>query len=406
MATVDDYIGKICPYCGATDSMEADEARGEVACVNCASVVAMGLEENVLTRFNKDATFADADQDAWDPEVGGGKEGVSVGRATVRTAGLSREEAAAAAAGVLLRSVSATDSSEAAKYAKTTLHPRMSRQLENLFRLSRRCDEAILRDGIEIAKYFVGYRRERSVRVEHQNEVAAACLMIAAELRRLPIPLAEMRVLDSSLKDIESRRHEVLQDTKMTAKVERVKSQFVPNLIRYYIELMHLQILRYEKPCLALFEAIRICAAKTDDSRVSELTLLVEAEKAVMAVLLARTEQSIQWSSKPPYNPATDPPVATVHSSFAASAHLQSQRVTRIMRAAEKPLQLITEEFSRLILLPAFASTDVILPGSAPASQAMQQKLPATASIPSSTHPHPGAIGIKRERSFSPPAPQ
>ncbi|KAG5509138.1 hypothetical protein JKF63_06147 [Porcisia hertigi] len=360
MATAADYVGKNCPYCGAIDSIETDEARGEAACVNCATVVAMGLEENVATRFEKDATYADVDRggdnDGWDPENGN-----AMGRATAKNAGLTREEAAAAAAGLLRRPNAAAQGTSAgpfgdtAKYAKTKLHPRMSSQLEVFFRLSRRYDEAILRDAIALAKHFVGFRRERGVRVEHQTEVAAASLMLAAERLGQPIPLSEMRVLDGTLKDVESRRQEILEAANLGQEMEQMAKKYVPNLIHYYVQLLHLPLIHYEMPCLALFHAIRQCENKAIPGA-SDLAVFVEAEKVVMAVLLARTEPRLRWPNKPlpPSDPNAEPPRATLYSSFASSAHLPQVRVEKLMRVAEKAVPLIQPEFDRLMQMPEF----------------------------------------------------
>lgn len=423
MATTADYVGKSCPYCGAIDSIETDEARGEAACTECATVIAMGLEENVATRWERDATFTDVDREDWrDGDYGGGGE---MGRAKAKNAGLTREEAAAAAAGLLRRSTQSADSADLAKYERTRLHPSQSRALETLFRLSRRNDEGILQDAIGLAKRFVGYRRERSIRVEHQAEVAVACLMLAAELRGLPIPLSEIRVLDPSLKDVESRRNEVVEETGLRTEMAALEKKMVPNLMRYYIQLLQLPLVRYEQPCLALFQALRICEGK-GDPRASELALLVVTEKVVIAVLLARTEASLRWPDKPPApaDPSLEPPPATQYSSFASSAHLQPQRVLKIMRVAEKALPLIVEEFNRLIVQPEFATTAVRKMGEAvdlsavrtqPSSSSLSASATTTAAVTSEVKKEGESetitVGVKRERSHSatppaPPAPQ
>ncbi|KPA75089.1 hypothetical protein ABB37_08767 [Leptomonas pyrrhocoris] len=413
MATTADYVGKNCPYCGAIDSIETDEARGEAACTACATVIAMGLEESVATRWEKDVTFADADREDWrDAENSGSG---SSGRATAKNAGLTREEAAAAAAGLLRRPTQSTDSFDAAKYEKTKLHPRQSRALEALFRLSRRHDEDILLDAMALAKRFVGHRRERSVRVEHQTEVAAACLMLAAERHGQPIPLGEVRVLDPSLKDVESRRREVIEETNLRDEVGKLDKKMVPNLIHYYLQLLQLPLVRYEQPCLALFKAIRNCEA-TNDAGAAELALLVEAEKVVMAVLLARTAPQLRWGNKPTAapDPAAEPPAATLYSSFASSAHLQPQRVQKIMRVAEKVLPRLAAEFHRLIVLPEFATATVRKMGAAVALQPLPSASATgpTRGMNATAHEADGTAssamaGAKRprSRSTSPPAP-
>ncbi|KAG5482915.1 hypothetical protein LSCM1_06952 [Leishmania martiniquensis] len=418
MATAADYVGKNCPYCGAINSIETDEARGEAACVDCATVVAMGLEENVATRFEKDATYADVDRGGdvgWDLERGG-----AIGRATAKNAGLTREEAAASAAGLLRRSTaaalgaSASPFGDTAKYASTKLHPRMSGQLEAFFRLSRRCDEAILRDAIALAKHFVGFRRERGVRVEHQTEVAAASVMLAAELQGQPIPLSEMRVLDGTLKDVESRRQEILEAANLGEEVALAAKKYVPNLIHYYVRLLQLPLIGYEMPCLALFRAIRQCESKPDPGA-SELAMFVEAEKVVMAVLLARTEPRLQWPGKPPL--PVEPSRATLYSSFASSAHLQPGRVEKVMRVAEKAVPLIQLEFGRLMQMREFATTAVCTMGGAVLSMPVKT-VESTLEPPVKAEPGPTSAplapssvwaGRKRSRSRSatqpPPSP-
>jgi hypothetical protein len=405
MATAADYVGKNCPYCGAVDSIETDEVRGEAACTECATVIAMGLEENVATRWEKDATFADADRDDWRNQDDNRNE---IGRAKAKNAGLTREEAAAAAAGLLRRPAHSAEFFDTSKYEKTKLHPRQSRVLETLFRLSRRQDEVILQEAIALAKRFVGYRRERSMRVEHQAEVAAACLMLAAEHHGQPIPLSEMRVLDPSLRDVESRRREIIDETNLQAEVAKFEQKTVQNLTFYYLQLLQLPLVRYEQPCLALFQAIRNCEAKNDPTA-AELALLVEAEKVVMAVLLARTSPQLHWSNKPtaPPDPAAEPPLATLYSSFASRAHLPPQRVQKIMRVAEKVLPSLADEFHRLMATPQFATATIRKMGEAVELKPVAAPSAATsASVAqregnTDTSTHTTSAGVKRSRSRS-----
>lgn len=405
MATSADYVGKNCPYCGAVDSIETDDARGEAACTECATVIAMGLEESTATRWEKEMTYFDAD---WDKTAeDGANSGGAMGRAKAKNAGLTREEAAAAAAGLLRRAPTSADAFDPARYDRTRLHPAQARTIETLFRLSRRNDDAILHRATSLARVFVGYRRERSVRVEHQTEVAAACLMLASEMEGQPIPLAELRVLDPALRDVESRRHDIITETKLGADMARVEKKFVPNLIHYYLMLLQLPLVYYEQPCLALFQAIRNCELKSATG-VSELALLVEAEKVVMAVLLARTESSLHWPKKPPgpADPSSEPPAATLHSSFAAKAHLQPQRVQKIMRVADKALPLLVAEFDRLMVLPEFATGVVRAVGEAVvAGVAPKKEDTAVAAGGDAVKKEGSVIGMKRSRSSSPPPP-
>ncbi|KPI83902.1 hypothetical protein ABL78_7051 [Leptomonas seymouri] len=414
MATSADYVGANCPYCGAIDSIETDEARGEAACTECATVIAMGLEENIATRWEKEATFADVDRDDWRDAEGSGNE---IGRAKAKNVGLTREEAAAAAAGLLRRPTQSSKFFDTAQYGKTKLHPRQSRALETLFRLSRRRDEVILQEAIALAKRFVGYRRERGVRVEHQTEVAAACLMLAAEHHGQPIPLGEMRVLDPSLRDVESRRHEIINEANLSDEVAKLEKKMAPNLIHYYLQLLQLPLVHYEQPCLALFQAIRNCEVQHGPGAV-ELAALVEAEKVVMAVLLARTAPQLQWANRPPV--AAEPSAATVYSIFASNAHIQPQRVLKIMRVGGMVLPSIVEEFNQLIVLPTFATATVRKMGEAvdltpsppvlasaagtkPEVRADEDNENSTATA--KVTPHEATAGVKRRRSHSPSPP-
>lgn len=117
---------------------------------------------------------------------------------------ISRDTAAARAAGLLgsvdnpnkkagnssfsSPSLASTSSSRFAQYDKTKLHPRMRQYIEALCRLARRGEDVTLQ-ALRLARVCVGYRRDRGVKIEHMNEVAAACVLVATELCQQPLPL-------------------------------------------------------------------------------------------------------------------------------------------------------------------------------------------------------------------------
>lgn len=345
MATVNDFTGRNCPFCGAEDSLEADEVMGEVACVECAKVVAMGLEESAMTRFNKDATYEDVDNYA-------GEEGGPCGGRAVGSDGVSRATAAALADGVILSRVGAgaadlsTEAGRAAQYAKTTLHPKMRQLIENLCRVSRR-NEDVKVTALGIAKTFVGYRRAHGVKVEHLGEVAAACFLLATEINEDPVPQAELRVLDHSLKNVELRRREIVVDTKMEATEQHLRTVFAENLIRRYIRLLRLQRSAYEATCLALYRAIRRLGGAATD-----VASLVDSERVVAAVLLARYDWSIPWEEKPVADGSQQPPVTTSYAAFAATAHLPEQHVLKVMQTVKRHLPAIKTHLAALQSAP------------------------------------------------------
>lgn len=409
MATVDDFVGLNCPYCGAVDSLETDEARGEVACTECARVVAMGLEENVLTRFNKDATYDDVDHHAGDAEnadatafgalggTGEGSGGGRLGQASSST-GLSRTEAAALAAGVVgpLSRDANSEAAQLARYAKVQLHPKMRRQIDNLCHVSRRSEDVVTR-AVTIAKQYVGYRRDRGLRLEHQRESAAACFLLATEMCGQPVPVAELRVLDPSIGDVESCRRDVVAATKMDAAEKQLREVFASNLLRYYIRLLHLQMIRYEVPCLALLEVLKQLPQV-------EMAQLVDADRAVIAVLLARMEPSIQWEGKPPYDAAIEPRPDVARASFASSAHLNAQRVHKLVETAQRFLPEIRTRFvTQLATMTKASTTATATATDAAAAPSVVKDEPAPSSSSMGGHSTEVkseglSIGVKRER--------
>lgn len=372
MATMDDFAGRNCPHCGAIDSLDTDVERGEVACTECAKLVAMGLEESVSTRFNDSITFRNADDFAGDDGGGGGDDAARLFAATAG-GGLSRSAAAALAAGLAVKGgvggggvESDTEASREARYARATVHPKVRAVIDHLVRASRRGAGAATSTGenpvrsraLVIARTFVGYRRETGERVSRQSEMAAACFQIAAEMNGEPVPLAELRVLDGSLGNIEALRREVVAATRMEATEEELRRSLAPNLATYFLRLLHVQLSRYEEPVALLLRAIDTVSGGGDGGnsttttttaaavRSPDLMEMVEAEKVMAAVLLARTEPSLAWEGRPPYDTATEPPRATAYASFAASAHLNAKRVEDVMRVVNKSLPAIRRVFA------------------------------------------------------------
>ncbi|CCW67796.1 unnamed protein product [Phytomonas sp. Hart1] len=194
-----------------------------------------------------------------------------------------------------------------------------------------------------IARTFFGYRREHGARTTQQAEVAAACFLLATELNDEPVPLPELRVLDPSLKNVEQSRGEVVADTKMAETEKRLRARFAGNLLRHYIRLLHLQTSRYEPVCQALLRVL------TEAQRpLGELGQLTEVDRVFAAVLLARTEDGLKWEGKPLYDPARELAPATAYSSFAASAHLDEQRVHRVMQVVRRELEAIRARFAAI----------------------------------------------------------
>ncbi|EPY23397.1 transcription factor IIB [Strigomonas culicis] len=335
--SVNDFVGRNCPLCGAVDSLDTDEARGEVACTECACVVAMGLAESEQNRFVGDATFEDVDRKNATFESDGGQ-GAVAGSAAV-----TRSKAVALAAGARREERAPQASGGSSKYAKTNLHPKM-RDIMDVLCESIKSGDVVRYKAYELARHFVGQRRERGHRVDQLEETAAACFQLAAEMHRRPVPLAELRQMAPSLKDVESRRKEVVREVGLGEVDRQLRQDFAPNLIRFYIRMLHAQMAKYEAACIALAEAVK-GAASTSDSR--ELATLSEVDRCVAAVLLARTSTQVTWEGKPRYDPSQEPPLATAYDSFAASANLNATHVRRVMATVTGQLRLITPLFEK-----------------------------------------------------------
>ncbi|KEG09617.1 transcription factor IIB [Trypanosoma grayi] len=322
MATTSDFVGKNCPFCGAVDSLQTDDALGEVACTECALVVAMGLEENALTRYNKDATYDDVDRH---------REGDEMNPS-------SSSAAAAAAGGAAMGGASLGG----VNLAKVTLHPAMLNCIRGLQKKSGAPEQAIGR-AVDIAKHVVGGRRARGQRLEKQQDVAAACFMIAAEQLNHPVPLAELRCLDASLGDVEYRRAEIVKETRMEEEERRLKSVFVDNLLTTYLLKLGLQVSLYMPHCKRLLEALR---------HVEALAYVGVVDRVIMSLLLARTSRSFQWEGKPPAHQSNNsgavggaPTTEALYANFAAKAHLDVGKVKKVMQTAADNLRAIVEAF-------------------------------------------------------------
>lgn len=332
MATTADFVGRNCPLCGAINSLEADECRGEVACVECARVVCMGLEENLETRFLKDATYEDADRHAsTDPSDGSVLAG---GKSTTRT----RREAAAQYSG-RGPSSSAQASSDEMTYLNTRLHPRMTQRIEVLGQLSRRGQEMLVPKAIALAKHFCGARRSRGETVDKMNETAAACVMLAAEQLSTPIPVAEMRMMDPTVKDVDGRRQDIIAETKRTKEFSQLKDLYAVHLTRYYIRLMQLQRSAYDTACMAMLKALQVMVSDSPD-----IAQMVTAERVMAAVLLCCTEPSLRWEGKP-HNSTNSEPATSVYDGFASTANIPAARVRKLMQIITAKLSDITPVF-------------------------------------------------------------
>lgn len=333
MSTTADFVGRNCPHCGAIDSLHTDDALGEVACTECALVVAMGLEENALTRFNKDATYEDVDQY---------RERKDVNMSTL----LSQ---ASPSSGML----SSSSSTAANALAKVTLHPAMLNCIRSLQKRSAVPEMAIAR-AVEIAKQFVGGRRARGQRVEKQQDVAAACFMIAAEQMNHPVPLAELRCLDATLGDVEYRRVEIVKETRMEEEESRLKSVYVDNLLTAYLRRLGLQLSLYMPHCKRLLEAFQ---------RVNRVAVVGVADKVIMALLLAQTAPGLQCEEKSTALSAVggnmhgsrDAAHATerIYGNFAAKAHLDVGKVKKLMQTAVENHKAIVEAFRAVTFPPS-----------------------------------------------------
>ncbi|EKF30385.1 hypothetical protein MOQ_005807 [Trypanosoma cruzi marinkellei] len=319
MATTADFMGKNCPHCGAIDSLETDDALGEVACTECALVVAMGLEENVSTRYDKDATYDDVDRHR------------------------KREDMSVPTPNALSLSCSASKTPGGDMTSKITLHPAMLNCIRGLQKKSALPEQVIGR-AVELAKRFVGGRRARGQRIERQLDVAAACFMIAAEQMNHPVPLAELRHLDASLGDVGYRRAEIVKETHMEGEERRLKAMYVDNLITTYLRKLSLQLSLYMPRCKRLLEVLH---------QVDSLSDVGVVEKIIMALLLALTSQSFQWEEKTSvvnttgnsFGGSTNSPEA-IYANFAAKANLDVGKVNKVMQTAKENLQAIVAAFT------------------------------------------------------------
>ncbi|RNF25374.1 transcription factor IIB [Trypanosoma conorhini] len=316
MATTADFVGRNCPHCGAIDSLETDDALGEVACTECALVVAMGLEENALTRYDKDATYEDADKHR------------------------AREDTTASTLHALSASSSAMGPPGGDMLPKVALHPAMLNCIRSLQKKSGVPEQAIGR-AVNIARRFVGGRRARGQRVGKQQDVAAACFMIAAEQLSHPVPMLELRQLDPAIGNVEYPRAEIVKETHMEDEELRLKAVYVDNLLTVYLRKLSLQLSLYMPRCKRLLEAVQ---------RVDALRSAGVVDKIVMSLLLTLTSPSFEVERRPPLPAARSSGVGrgteTVYANFAAKAHLDVGKVKRVMQTALQHLQAIEEAFA------------------------------------------------------------
>lgn len=346
MSNSSDFVGRNCPLCGAEDSLETDDARGEVACTECAQVIAMGMEESVQTRFLKDATFEEVDRYT---TTGSDPQGTSQpGQSAVWTSSsgtvshLTRQEAEAALhARVPIRNTPGGGGGGGAKQYHSVRVPKsISDRISQLARLSHRQEDDLLPHAISLAKHYIGVCTAKKERMKGENETAAACFLIAAEKIKTPVPLAELRCLDRSVPTVETRKREIMEKTERMAEYESLRREFTTNLTRYYIRLLRLQRSAYELPCLALLHALQTLVGTFAD-----IAKLSDEDRVVAAVLLAHSEPSLQWDGKPPTT--TEASLQSVYHGFAANARLLPERVTYIMKIATSHISQLQPLFKK-----------------------------------------------------------
>lgn len=372
MSTPGDFVGRDCPLCGAENSIETDDVHGEVACTSCAKVIAMGLEESLSTRFLKDVTFDDADNHASRDDVGA-VWSMSGGR----SAPLTRSEAVEAAQGLTGDKLASTMSTGGLEkqYRRTVLHPSMNRRLETLCRLTRRPEESVLREAVLLAKQFVGVRRARGEKIDKMNETSAACILLAAERLAAPIPLAELRLIDPTVRDVERRREDIIRELQLQKEYENLREAFPLNLSRYYMRLLHLSRDAYENAVIALYSVIQSLV----DSH-PEIAHLVEAERIVAAVLLLRFDRRLHWPERPKYSNSemsSSSALKEQYEGFASLAQLPASRLFKVMESVSRVVPAMQAPFA--------AEYDRLI-----------KRAAASASASSS----PPTIGQKRERSL------
>nr|CCC92796.1 unnamed protein product [Trypanosoma congolense IL3000] len=202
--------------------------------------------------------------------------------------------------------------------------------------------ELVLSRATELARGFVGGRRARGQRVERQQDVAAACLMIAAEESKLPLPLAEMRFLDTSLGDVELRRAEVVRELRLEEDEKRLRESFSDNLLVKYVLKLGLQVSLYVPHCKRLLEAI---------SHVEVLASMTDVDRIIIALLLARTVHTLSWvrGSNKASGSESNIGTETVYANFASKAHLDVAKIRKLMNTAGDSLHLIRAAFNDVV---------------------------------------------------------
>ena len=239
-----------CPNCGARDSLEVDNSRGEIACSECAVVVVMGMEESESTRFTKDATMADADED-----TRGGVDGSHMaGRGSSATAGLN---------------------------------PRMVALLRVL-REHSGVPESVVSEAAEMCRQFAVKQKERNARVEKPLPLTAACFHVASVFVHYPILTHELIAYDRTLssQDIVARRTALLSDLRLGERYAQVCQQE-----RYVSDLLILYFQRLKWNIQALHDLVLLVHRVVVTLRVDRMT---RDDEIVASIVLLRLESRVQ----------------------------------------------------------------------------------------------------------------
>jgi transcription initiation factor TFIIIB Brf1 subunit/transcription initiation factor TFIIB len=191
---------KVCPYCGAVDSLDVNYLRGEVACNECAVVCQTGLLEDPRTEW-------------------GGDEG------TVHTHGDRQPK---------VTTTRGRGDAGSKGDAKST------RAYHVLCAIRDRCN--VPQSIVEVAQgYFDRYSAITATKQSGSIEtvtLAAGCFFVAARLRFYPVPAAEIAsfpfLRGVSPSKIDAVKLKLLPELKLDTDWIAVQPQFFEHLVAYY----------------------------------------------------------------------------------------------------------------------------------------------------------------------------
>lgn len=238
-----------CTNCGGRNCLQVDSARGEVACEICAMVIASGLEEDEGTRFAKDATFADVDDD-----VRGGVDGHVIASKPV----------------------------EVSKVANARIVSFL-----RLLREKTKASEAILTDAIELTTQLGIKKRERNERIEKPFATAAACFHVASCRCHSPLPFFELVAADKTLKILDCRQKlsEVQRTLNLQSEYRKMRTEWLAkDLLRLYLQRLRWNIELFQAPLVVLVAAI-------DTLKLDQIS---DEEQVIAALILLRTSAAIR----------------------------------------------------------------------------------------------------------------